>query len=109
MPRMQALPPIRCGSNVMRKTMAALNLLSVFPILPDWLPEITLRNLRVGKATVTIRFWRKDNGASTFQVIEKHGTLHVIAQPPIESTTAGIWDRRSEERRVGKEWRSRRR
>src|SRR5205085_7621488 len=73
--------------------LSALNLLSVYPVLPDWLPEITLRNLRVGDATASIRFWRKDNGASTFQVIEKHGTLRVISQPPIESMTAGIWDR----------------
>jgi len=68
-------------------------LLSVYPVLPEWLPEITLRNLRVGEANITIRFWRKKDGSSTFDILEKHGTLHVVSQPPIESMTAGIWDR----------------
>ncbi len=29
------------------------------PVLPPWLPEITLHNLRVGTTRVTIRFWRE--------------------------------------------------
>jgi len=73
--------------------LAAVKLLSVYPVLPDWLPEITLRNLRVGDASITIRFWRKANGTSTFQVLEKHGTLAIVSQPPIESMTVGLWDR----------------
>jgi len=31
------------------------------PVLPQWLPEITLHNLRVGTTTVTIRFWREED------------------------------------------------
>jgi glycogen debranching enzyme len=73
--------------------VGALQLLSVYPVLPEWLPDITLRNLRVGDATVTLRFARDRNGKSSYEVIEKRGTLHVVNQPPIESLTAGIWDR----------------
>jgi glycogen debranching enzyme len=73
--------------------LAPAHSLSVYPVLPEWLPEITVRNLRVGDASVTIRFLRTRHGSSKFEVLEKKGTLHVIAQPPIESRTAGIWDR----------------
>jgi hypothetical protein len=73
--------------------LASINLLSVYPALPEWLPEITLRNLRVGDAAVTIHFWRKANGTTTFEVLESRGTVHVISQPPIESLSVGIWDR----------------
>jgi glycogen debranching enzyme/short-subunit dehydrogenase len=73
--------------------VGALNLLSVYPVMPDWLPEITIRNLRVGDAAISLRFWRDKNGASKWQILEKRGTLHLITQPSIDSLTAGIWDR----------------
>jgi len=73
--------------------VGALNLLSVYPVLPNWLPEITIRNLRVGDAAISMRFWRDKNGSSKWQILEKQGTLHLITQPSIDSLTAGIWDR----------------
>jgi glycogen debranching enzyme len=73
--------------------VAPLNLLTVYPVLPDWLPELTLRNLKVADASLTLRFRRKENGRTTYELLEKHGSLRVIKQPPIESLTAGIWDR----------------
>jgi glycogen debranching enzyme len=73
--------------------VAPLRLLTVYPVLPDWLPEITLRNLRVGEASITLRFRRAQNGATTYEVLEKRGTLRVIKQAPIESLSAGVWDR----------------
>ena len=62
---------------------APLHLLVVDPHLPDWLPEITLRGLRVGEATVTIRF-RGDG----WKVLEQEGKLHVVQQPLPWSLTA---------------------
>jgi glycogen debranching enzyme len=71
---------------------APTNLLLLDPQLPDWLPEIFVRNLHVGKAVVSIRFYRK--GASTgFEVLEKHGRLHVLRQPSPWSMTAGLGER----------------
>jgi hypothetical protein len=32
--------------------------LYVDPLLPRWLPDVTLRGLRVGSAKVDLRFWR---------------------------------------------------
>lgn len=71
---------------------APTNLLLLDPQLPDWLPEITLRNIHVGKATTSIRFYRK--GARThFDVLDKRGTLHVLRQPSPWSLTAGLGER----------------
>jgi glycogen debranching enzyme len=71
---------------------APTNLLLLDPQLPDWLPEIFLRNLHVGNAVVSIRFYR--NGKSThFDVLEKRGRLHVLRQPSPWSLTAGLGER----------------
>jgi glycogen debranching enzyme len=72
---------------------APLNLLVLDPHLPDWLPEMTLINLRVGKAAVSLRFHRKKDGSSDYRVLEKHGKLHVLRQPSPWSQTAGLGER----------------
>ena len=33
--------------------------LQLHPVLPDWLPDLTLTNLEIGKAKVDLRFWRE--------------------------------------------------
>ncbi len=71
---------------------APLRLLIVDPQLPDWLPEITLEKLRVGKASATIRFYR-EGGRSSYEVLEKRGTLHIVRQPSPWSLTAGFGER----------------
>ena len=75
--------------------IAPYEVLVVDPALPDWLPDLTLRNLRVGEARVTVRFWRDSDGRSHFDVLEKHGTLRILRQPPPESLSATLWDRLS--------------
>ncbi len=71
---------------------AATNLLLLDPHLPEWLPEITLRNLRVGKSVVSLRFRRKGE-RTNFDVLEKRGSLHVVRQPSPWSLTAGVGER----------------
>lgn len=73
--------------------VAALHLLVVDPVLPDWIPEVIVRGLRVGGATATIRFHRDDDGKAHVDVLEKRGKLRVIRQPPPESLDATIGDR----------------
>jgi glycogen debranching enzyme len=72
---------------------APLKILLVDPQLPAWLPEITLRSLRVGQATTDIRFFRKDDGGSDFEVLDTRGTLHVVRQPSPWSLTASFGER----------------
>src|SRR5499433_2613575 len=38
---------------------AHANTLYVDPVLPKWLPDITVSNLRVGRGMATLRFWRE--------------------------------------------------
>jgi glycogen debranching enzyme len=59
----------------------------VSPRLPEWLPEITLRGLRVGDATVTVRFERRDDGRARHEVLDRDGTLHLVEVPAPDDIT----------------------
>lgn len=72
---------------------APLNMLLVDPHLPDWLPEITVADLRVGDATVTLRFCRTPDGRSDYHIEDLRGPLHVLRQPSPWSLTAGYGER----------------
>jgi len=72
---------------------APLHLLLVDPRLPEWLPELTLSNLRVGQAQVDLRFFRTEDGASDYRVLDVRGPLHVVRQPSPWSLTAGVGER----------------
>jgi glycogen debranching enzyme len=54
----------------------------VRPTLPAWLRSATVRNLRVGAARVSIRFERSPDGTTSYEVLEKSGTLHVLHVAP---------------------------
>jgi glycogen debranching enzyme len=73
--------------------VAPLHLLVVDPALPGWLPEVVLRGLRLGEATLTLRCWRDAQGDSHTEILEKKGTVHLLRQPPPESLSAGVTDR----------------
>src|SRR5437763_1254492 len=72
---------------------APLNMLLVDPYMPEWLPEITLENLRVGDAVVTIRFYRTESGAGDYAVLDKRGPLHAFRPPSPWSLTAVFAER----------------
>lgn len=73
--------------------LGPLNTLIVDPALPAWIPELILRDLRVGDAKTTLRFWREEDGASKWQVLHQQGTLHIVRQPAPESLSAGWTER----------------
>jgi glycogen debranching enzyme len=60
----------------------AQTLAVIRPHLPGWLPAVTVRHLRVGEATVSIRFERNRDGSTSFDVVEKNGALIVTEVPP---------------------------
>jgi len=72
---------------------APMRLLLIDPLLPPWLPEFTIRDLRVGDATVSLRFYRERNGRSKFDVLERRGALRIARQPWIESDSVDLFDR----------------
>jgi glycogen debranching enzyme len=47
---------------------APSNRLYIDPLLPDWLPDLTVRDLRIGNHKLDIRFWR-DGEKTKFQVL----------------------------------------
>jgi glycogen debranching enzyme len=73
--------------------VAPLDLLVIDPVLPSWLPEITVHDLRLAGATATLRFWRDDHGRSHGEVVHRRGTLHLVRQQPPESLRADLGDR----------------
>ena len=48
---------------------APRNKLYVDPSLPAWLPDLTVRDLRIGKHKLDIRFWREGE-QTAFEVIK---------------------------------------
>jgi glycogen debranching enzyme len=72
---------------------APMQLLMIDPVLPDWLPDLTIEDLRVGEARVSLRFTRDERGTTDFEILQRHGTLRVVRQPPPESLTARARDR----------------
>ncbi|MBL1178265.1 amylo-alpha-1,6-glucosidase [Pantanalinema sp. GBBB05] len=58
---------------------ASARLLTVQPVLPDWLPDLELVNLSVGSATVTLQFWR-ENEQTHWNVTHLDGELTVRAK-----------------------------
>jgi glycogen debranching enzyme len=72
---------------------APLDLLFLDPSLPEWLPHLRLKDLRVGQATVSLDFNREQDGSTNYRVVEKVGPLHIIRQPSPWSIRAGIVDR----------------
>ncbi|HEX9987499.1 MAG TPA: glycogen debranching N-terminal domain-containing protein [Chloroflexia bacterium] len=74
-------------------TYAPLNMLFLEPDLPPWLPDLTLRNLRVKDSFVTIRFRRQKDGTTDYKVLERRGPIHVLRQPPPGALNGGIAQR----------------
>lgn len=82
---------------------APLRVLAVVrPRLPAWVPELTLRGLRVGGASVDLRFRRRDDGSASWEVMRRRGPLLVVGagppnaagpRHPVERLELGLLDR----------------
>lgn len=89
----QSQPPMLVQALLGARAIAGLKVLAIDPILPDWLPEVTLKRLRVGEAVVSLRFWRDGDGRSHHKVLEREGKLRIIRQPPMDALGVGVRDR----------------
>jgi glycogen debranching enzyme len=47
------------------------------PVLPRWLGEVTVSNLRVGRTTMRLRF-RREGGQTSFSVLDKQGPGRIV-------------------------------
>jgi glycogen debranching enzyme len=67
---------------------APLNLLAlVRPRLPEGVEQLTINDLRVGKARVSIRFDRRGDGSASHKMIRRRGPLLVVEAPPPDAAT----------------------
>lgn len=65
----------------------------VRPRLPAWLPTLTLRNLRLGDARISLRFERDRRGVAHHEILEQEGTVHIVhAAPPNATDDVGAID-----------------
>jgi glycogen debranching enzyme len=53
--------------------------LTVCPVLPAWLPDVELTNLRVGDSTVALRFWREED-QTRWKVTNLKGDLNIVGK-----------------------------
>ncbi len=72
---------------------APLNVLFLDPWLPDWLPELSVEDLCVGDARVTLHFRRGQEGKTEYTVERQEGDLHLLRQPSPWSVTADWGER----------------
>ncbi|MCM2278882.1 MAG: hypothetical protein NDJ89_12475 [Oligoflexia bacterium] len=77
------------------RPVAPLGVLEVRPYLPEWLPWIELRGLRVGTSVVDLRFWRDARGRSRWRVLSKAGTLRILDEPAELNAEAALLSRLS--------------
>ena len=54
----------------------------VRPRLPEWVEMLSIDRLRVGDATVSLRFVRQPDGSASHEVTEQDGRLFVLEVPP---------------------------
>lgn len=75
------------------RPLSQLHTLFVKPSLPEWLPWIEVRNLRIGHATLSVRFWRDHRGRTRWKVLQQKGRILVVEQPAELSPSATLWRR----------------
>jgi glycogen debranching enzyme len=63
--------------------------LYVDPTLPRWLPELDMPNLNVGKTRLHLRFQRRRDGSSEWEVVSQHGKSLSVRQQPWHAADAG--------------------
>jgi glycogen debranching enzyme len=89
----QSVWPMMLQSLLGLVAYAPLKTVVVDPMLPAWLPEITLRDLRIGDARLDIRFQRTADGESHYDILQKQGKLRIMRQAWPESLPVNAIDR----------------
>ncbi|HEY1301517.1 MAG TPA: hypothetical protein VGF07_13540, partial [Stellaceae bacterium] len=61
--------------------LAPRETLIIDPDLPEWLPELRLDNIRVGSASVGLRFRRDKSGYTQHEIVAQEGRVRVWRPP----------------------------
>jgi hypothetical protein len=82
---------------------APLNFLAVIrPRLPEWLPQVTVRQIRVGHSSVDLRFTRRRDGTADHEVMRRKGPLLVVSAGPPDAVDGFAWS--EQWKRAALEW-----
>jgi glycogen debranching enzyme len=72
------------------RAAAPLHLLLVDPHLPEWLPDLRLEGVRVGRTSVDLAFWRGRCGATHYRVLKRDGPVRALRQPVPQGPEASL-------------------
>ena len=72
---------------------APLKVLFLDPHLPDWLAEISVEDMRIGDALISLQFRRNEDGKTEYKITSLDGNLRVLRQPSPWSLTADWGER----------------
>lgn len=61
--------------------LAPRETLIIEPDLPEWLPELSLANIRLGKARIGLHFQRDASGYTHHEIIDQQGPVRVYRAP----------------------------
>jgi hypothetical protein len=61
----------------------------VRPRLPAFVPSLTLKDLRVGDATLSLRFERAADGSAHAEVVARSGRVRLVEMPPPDEIERG--------------------
>ena len=64
---------------------APSNKLYIDPVLPEWLPDLTVMDMRIGQHKLDIRFWR-EGGRTEFEVLK--GDAGIVERRPMSNHVA---------------------
>jgi glycogen debranching enzyme len=62
--------------------LAPRETLVVDPDLPEWLPELTLTDIRIGEARIGLRFHRDQSGYTHHEIIHQQGRVRIYRPQP---------------------------
>jgi glycogen debranching enzyme len=68
---------------------APLRLVVVDPHLPEWLPDLSLEGIPVGRGHIDLQFWRDRRGRSHYRVTGRDRWIRVIRQAPPQAPGSG--------------------
>jgi hypothetical protein len=72
------------------RAAAPLHLLLVDPHLPEWLPDLRLEGVCVGRARVDLAFWRTGGDKTRYRVLKRDGSVRVLRQPVPQGPEASL-------------------
>lgn len=90
-----SMTPVLIQSFLGLRPVAPLGILLIDPHLPSWLPDLHIKGIRIGKATVDIQVWRTAIGKTRYKVSNQQGAIKVLHQPSALSISSSIRDRAS--------------